>query len=188
MKVLSHILLISLTLLLSCSQKKDNDKAELDQVAIDSINYLDSSSYALINSIIDGENSKYQIRIYDSIPQVNNNYKFLLDEQSFKALKNPPSLINLKGNLTLYRLDSTKLPRAKILPPSSIDFNKPYQENKHLKPFWIIYSPIISKDDQTAVISIDNICFGLCGEGWTLLLKKEDGKWVVLEKFHRWIG
>jgi len=178
---------VSFSFILSCSQKKADHKAQLDQIVMDSVFYLDSSSYALINSIINAEKND-QIRVYDSIPQVNNTYKFLLNEQSFKTLKSPPELIRNEENLKVYRFDSTELPNAKILPANSIDFNKPYQENKSLDPFWIVYSPIISKNGKTAAISIDNICFGVCGEGWTLLLKKEDGEWIVIERFDRWIG
>jgi hypothetical protein len=188
MKIDHLFIFVSFIFILSCSQKKAGDTAQLDQLTIDSVIYLNSASYELIKSIINWENNNYPIRIYDSVPQSANTYEFLLEKHSFKSLDNPPQFLKLQENLKTYRIDSTELPRAKILPSFSIDFNKPYQEYKHIEPFWIIHSPIISKDGQTAVISIDNIIFGLGGEGWTLLLKKEAGKWVVLEKFYRWIG
>jgi hypothetical protein len=47
------------------------------------------------------------------------------------------------------------------------------------KDHWYVMSvPLISKDGSKAVMMIRNLCKGLCGHGWTLLLKKENGAWT----------
>ena len=44
---------------------------------------------------------------------------------------------------------------------------------------WYEFSvPLFSKDKQKAVMMVRDLCKGLCGTGWTLLLIKEDGKWT----------
>ena len=47
------------------------------------------------------------------------------------------------------------------------------------KDHWYVLTvPLISKDGTKAVMLISDLCKGLCGRGWTLLLKKENGIWT----------
>ena len=48
--------------------------------------------------------------------------------------------------------------------------------------------PILSADNQTAVMQIDTHCGMLCGYGYIYIFKKENGKWKVVEKIQKWIS
>lgn len=54
--------------------------------------------------------------------------------------------------------------------------------------YYSFYVPIFSKDKLTAYIQIDYNCYGLCGHGWALILKKKDNTWKIVEKRRRWIS
>jgi hypothetical protein len=44
---------------------------------------------------------------------------------------------------------------------------------------WYVFSvPLLSRDKQKAVMMVRDLCKGLCGQGWTLVLTKENGKWT----------
>src|SRR5688572_29206790 len=52
---------------------------------------------------------------------------------------------------------------------------------------WYVFSvPLFSRDKQKAVMMVRQLCKGLCGTGWTLLLTKENNKWTS-EKGLSWI-
>jgi hypothetical protein len=54
-----------------------------------------------------------------------------------------------------------------------LKFNLSNKEN------WYVFSPpLFSKDGTTAVMMVRHLCRGLCGSGWQLMLKKENGKWT----------
>lgn len=54
-----------------------------------------------------------------------------------------------------------------------LKFNLKNKEN------WYTFSvPVFSKDGTKVVMIVRSLCRGLCGEGWQLMLKKEDGKWT----------
>jgi hypothetical protein len=54
-----------------------------------------------------------------------------------------------------------------------LKFNLSNKEN------WYVFSPpLFSKDGTTAVMMVRHLCLGLCGSGWHLVLKKENGKWT----------
>jgi hypothetical protein len=47
------------------------------------------------------------------------------------------------------------------------------------KSHWYVFSvPLISEDKTKAVLMIRELCTGLCGRGWTLLVRKENGNWT----------
>jgi|SRR5690625_2220124 len=48
--------------------------------------------------------------------------------------------------------------------------------------------PILSADNKTAIIQIENHCGMLCGNGDVYLFKKIDGKWKLIEKKPQWIS
>lgn len=50
--------------------------------------------------------------------------------------------------------------------------------NLHNKHHWYVFSvPLISEDRTKAVMMIRDLCKGLCGQCWTLLLTKQNGHW-----------
>lgn len=44
--------------------------------------------------------------------------------------------------------------------------------------FYVFSIPLFSKDKTKAVMMIRELCKGLCGWGWTILFKKENGTWT----------
>lgn len=48
--------------------------------------------------------------------------------------------------------------------------------------------PILSKDKQTAYVELSYFCGALCGNGSILILKKNDGKWKIVEDIFTWIS
>jgi hypothetical protein len=52
---------------------------------------------------------------------------------------------------------------------------------------WYTFSlPLLSKDKTKSIVMIRELCNGLCGHGWILLLTKQNGKWTS-QKGERWI-
>lgn len=48
--------------------------------------------------------------------------------------------------------------------------------------------PIFSDDFKYVMVEINYICFGLCGEGYTYVLKKQNNDWILYKKILRWIS
>lgn len=203
----SHILsvfhyLLILSLIHSCGQGETGDKSEPLASANDKdILYQSATNeiYELIDAVVKVDSLRpfgsLNIRLLDSLPADSYVYKFLDDTvllKSYSKFNTYSGYLNefkneLK-NFKPYHVRQPKLSDLKIFPADSVDFNKPFDENRDVAPFYLIYSPLISADDQVAVISIDLVCFGLCGEGWSLILKKENGNWVKVGRILRWIS
>jgi hypothetical protein len=49
---------------------------------------------------------------------------------------------------------------------------------KNKDHWYALTVPMVSKDGTKAVMMIRDLCTGLCGGGWMLLLVKKDGKWT----------
>lgn len=55
------------------------------------------------------------------------------------------------------------------------------------KKYWYAFSiPLFSKDKTKAIIMIEDLCPGLCGGGWTVLFKRQNGKWTS-QKGNQWL-
>lgn len=48
--------------------------------------------------------------------------------------------------------------------------------------------PVLSRSGQFAIVEIDKVCYGLCGEGFTCILKNVNGKWQLYKRVERWIS
>ena len=51
-----------------------------------------------------------------------------------------------------------------------------------------ISKPLFSINMNYALVEVDYHCFGLCGEGYTYILKKKDNVWVLYQKLFRWVS
>lgn len=56
------------------------------------------------------------------------------------------------------------------------------------KEITFVSMPILSTDNKTAVIQIENNCGMLCGSGSIYIFKKINGKWTVIKEIERWIS
>lgn len=52
--------------------------------------------------------------------------------------------------------------------------------------WYSISLPVFSKDKSKAVMTIRNLCRGLCGHGWVVCLRKEQNNWVA-ETGQQWM-
>ncbi len=59
-------------------------------------------------------------------------------------------------------------------------------DSNNTKDWYVFSVPLFSKDKMKAVMMVQHLCEGLCGQGWTLLLTKEDDKWTS-QKGSSWI-
>ena len=48
--------------------------------------------------------------------------------------------------------------------------------------------PVFSLDNQVAYVELNYYCGRLCGSGKSVYLKKNNGKWKVIEKWKTWIS
>ncbi len=154
--------------------------------------------YKLINAIIKTDSIKpfgsKNIRLLDSIPSYP--YNDIFDDiehvkkySQFEIISEYVNELSGKpSELVSYRINPQKLDGIEVVSSSSIDLNASFEENRDVKPFYMIYSPILSSDGKIAIVSIDLVCFGLCGEGWTLILHYNNGKWTKIGKVLGWIS
>ncbi|MDF2159064.1 hypothetical protein [Algoriphagus sp. CAU 1675] len=200
MKIHLYIYILLILILQSCGQEGSNEEVnhvrrELD----DEILPANKEVYDLINAAIQlneiGDLGNLKFRILDSLPADPYGYSFLDDNELLKkysrfdtvSLYQAELLVRL-SKLKTFKLDSNKLPQFEIFSSDSIDFNRSFSENINTEPFLLFYSPLISVDGKLAIISIDHICFGLCGEGWSLILIKENDKWIKIGEIFRWVS
>lgn len=61
----------------------------------------------------------------------------------------------------------------------------PYVSSVYL---YSINQVVISLDRKRAIVSLEYICGGLCGEGYSLLLENESGEWKVIGKQPHWVS
>lgn len=146
-----------------------------------------------LNKIKALENEK--VRVLDSLPADSYAYGFLDDSELLKKYSRfdmvslyQAELLARLSNMKSYQINSSKLPELEIFSSDSVDFSRPYNENKNIEPFLLLYSPLISVDGKIAIISIDHVCFGLCGEGWSLIFMKENDEWIKIGEVYRWVS
>jgi hypothetical protein len=174
---------------MSCSGNKNMDKERVtlnEQLPAPSDNLYEVIISAIKLDSLKQNNQK--VRLLDSLSNNIQSMDFIKYNETLTEMGYKSELLKDLKKIKAYRLQASRLSDLEILSTDSIDFDKPYQDNKDIEPFLIIYTPLISIDETIAVISIDNICFGLCGEGWSLILTKENEKWKIIERIDRWIG
>ena len=72
-----------------------------------------------------------------------------------------------------------------ILPLQQIKELRDQQaQGKHLR----ISKPIFDTDKTFALVEVDYNCLGLCGEGYTYVLRKKGDKWTLYKKILRWVS
>ena len=191
---------VLILILQSCGQKDSNQETHPTQKRIEvGILAANEDVYDLIkaaiqiNEIKGLENGK--VRVLESLPADSYAYSFLNDNELLEKYTRfdtvslyQTELLRELNSMKSYKIDSSKLPELEIFPMDSIDFKRPYDENKNIEPFLLFYSPLISVDGKIAIISIHHVCFGLCGKGWSLILMKENDDWIKIGEIYRWVS
>jgi len=73
-------------------------------------------------------------------------------------------------------------------PKTTIKIKENHRTILLAKEYYSISLPILSSDNKTAVMLINNYCGMLCGSGTVYIFKKVDGKWKVVEQIEKWIS
>lgn len=60
-------------------------------------------------------------------------------------------------------------------------------DKKNRDHWYSISVPVFSLDKSTALVTIEKLCPGLCGTGYNLLLKKDNGAWTASTSGGTWI-
>ncbi len=194
-----------LSVILSCSEKTGS-KIDVSNETILEIEAqkqnleAPDNFYDIINLVIKIDSIKpygsERLRLLDSIPGSRYSYQVILDDTTLLKRFTKYDLVKpyLKEffqkseGVTSYSLLSDRLVGLEIVASDSIDFSKSIDENRLVKPFYVISAPIISDDEKLLVVSIELICFGLCGEGWTIFLYNQNGRWNRIGKILEPIG
>ncbi|WPP50392.1 hypothetical protein [Catalinimonas niigatensis] len=196
MKKQIYIISIVSLLIISCEQTETRNELGSDAGTKYITDYQSAPKevYEIIEAV--AENIKIgseKIRLLDSLPVDFTAYDFLESEEILKRYSDLEKIYSHQAELFKksqeakpYQLMPTKLLNFDLILSSSIDFDKPYEENREYFPSYIFYSPLITSDGKLAVISIDFVCYG-CGQGSSFILMKENGKWVKIEEIQRWI-
>ncbi|SDM40444.1 hypothetical protein SAMN05421823_11332 [Catalinimonas alkaloidigena] len=193
------LILVHFSLLVQgCAQKQEHDQSTADPVKSEAPRLALPASdelYELIEAVL-REDSTWpwngtRVRLLDSLPADSFAYDFLIDkywipeEERILLTSHWAELQDNRDHLRSYRLDSAKLSGPTLLHVRTTDF---YAEDAEENMFLVIASPLFFDDNQQAVVAVDFICQGLCGEGWSIILNRERGKWVKVGRFMRWIS
>lgn len=128
----------------------------------------------------------FQFPIVDSLHPIdtrNLNPNLGLTKKEIKELKKNGKL---QRGLTL---NSSNIKGAKTIPANSIykAFKKMDSTNlkfiEQNKPFYLISNPLFFSNNCKAIVDVDLIGRG----GYTYLLKRENGKWIIIKEIIRWI-
>lgn len=110
--------------------------------------------------------------------------------QNLKRITNFTS--DIKPNKIIYKDDLNTPIFSEILLDCSTEIKKTKKEDGgiifQLQSLNVISFPILSSDNNTAVMQIETHCSGLCGEGQLYVFKKINGKWKVAKKTLEWIS
>ncbi len=183
-----------LMLLWSCQSKQ---QSEISSSAF----FCDSCEYEVITTIfnLDSLNIFYKDysdlqRITDTFQPISGDYLRVIDTSKYigdSSIFHHISVAAIRqygGNILSYPAipaDQYKELAKAIVPKDKLD--RLIKESK--KWTFIAFSkPIFSSDGKYAVVEVNYNCFGLCGEGYTYLLKRQGRQWVLHKKILRWVS
>lgn len=204
------LILVFFSVLFSCQDKDkfvlEENMADIEQIITavieqDNINILkkNEKSSAIMErfrklNIIDIKKLNYEK--VDKAPPF---YFLKQDEIGLQKLYNlredTGAKIGFDEKDSLYLLSQNKVSDTIRLPESILENSNVLKENelknwnwqKQYDSYYRFDFPIISKDKTKAYLEVGYICGGLCGIGTNYFLQKQNGKWVVMNKWGTWI-
>ncbi|GAA4376648.1 hypothetical protein GCM10023186_10710 [Hymenobacter koreensis] len=101
-----------------------------------------------------------------------------------------------------YRLQAEMLPGYKLIPKDTLESIAERLTTKGKKSklvdeleqrygtsmFGQIAMPLFSRDFQTVIVEINQVCFGLCGRGEIFVVRRHKGKWQVVKTISGFIA
>lgn len=137
-----------------------------------------------------------KIRLMEVLPNDSSGYEFLFDKDLTTRVENVYNFHEyLKEfqsnfrNTVSYSIEENRIPNIELVEENIHLGDIPFEEKfQTIEPFLIIYSPMMSDDGRLAIVSIDEICFGLCGSGYALILSKGTKNWEKVGIIYRWVS
>lgn len=177
----------------SCSKKRisktefsDLDKAIPATTEIYDIINLALKDYPFVGSI----------RLMEVLPNDSSGYEFLFEPDSINRMNHVKNvheyLSEFKSNFgksVPYKIEKNRIRNIELVEESIYLSDIPFEEKfKTIEPYLVIYTPLISRDGRIVLVSVDEICFGLCGSGYTLIFSKGTKNWEKGGVIYRWVS
>ncbi len=133
------------------------------------------------------------IRIMEVLPNDSSGYEFLFEEDVTVQVENVPDFhkylyefLSNFGETPTYSIAKKWIPNVELVEENIHLIDISWEEKfNNIEPFLLIYSPLISDDGRLAIVSIDEVCFGLCSSGYTLVLSKKTKDWEKVGVIYR---
>lgn len=177
----------------SCSKKRisKTESSDLGKVIPATAEIYDIVNLALKDYPFIGS-----IRLMEILPNDSSGYEFLFDEDLTVQVENIPDFdeyleefLSSYEKAPIYLVDKKRIQNIELVKANIHKSDISWEEKfKTIEPFLIIYSPLLSDDGYLAIISIDEVCFGLCGSGYTLILQKGTKNWEKVGVIYRWVS
>ena len=151
-------------------------------IKVDSIKPF-GSKILRISSVLVPDINKYYL--------LTNNFDLIENKSKLQILTQyKDDLISNIDGTKSYKLYSDKLTNVQLVPSDSIYFIGDNMTTNFVSPkaYYQFFTPLISSDGLIAVVSIDFICSGLCGQGNYVFLQKQNNKWVKIGSIVTWIS
>lgn len=84
--------------------------------------------------------------------------------------------------------DTIKLPKSILKKSNTLTIKESRNNFYSKKSFYEFNLPIISKDKTKAYLQVGYFCGWNCGGGTAYFLQKQNGKWLVVNKWTVWIS
>jgi hypothetical protein len=177
----------------SCSKKR---ASKIESSGFKKVIPATAEIYDLVNLTLKDYPFIGSIRLMEILPKDSSGYDFLFDREITFQAQNMPDfhkyfeeLLSSYEKAPIYSVDKKRIQNV-VLVEANIHKNDISWEEKSktIEPFLIIYSPLFSADGHLAIISIDEVCFGLCGSGYTLILQKGTKNWEKVGVIYRWVS
>lgn len=195
------VLLISVLLVLSCSENKENDTYEIyntvlkDQVSTYGILL---SYYEFSQKFSEKEEIERSKRIEDSLIKSKSLTYYLSPKLSildtlnpsdeFRVSKEEQLIVEFRPNYSIKNIDFSKLRQLEI--GKRIDKSLPIDDNQPHRTFLGDYdlSEPIFYNQNKAVIKLQHYCGSKCGVGILIYLVKNKSSWKITEIKDIWIS
>lgn len=190
---LLFILIICFCSLYSCSKKRVSKLVPFNfEKAIPATGEI----YGLVHLALKDYPFIGGIRLMEILPNDSSGYEFLFDETLTVQVENMldfheylEEFLSSYEKAPIYSVDKERIQNVVLVEANIHKSDISWEEKFNtIEPFLIIYSPLFSDDGHIAIISIDEVCFGLCGSGYTLILKKGTENWEKVGVIYRWVS
>ena len=180
---------ISAFLILSCSSNKKTQEI----IGLD-------LTYNLINEILSDSTDEYLENKKHCLSEITLLFPETPDfnaREFYKDIFNEDDTVNIYQQLKLEReflIDSLKIEKMKILSKEVVDNEKKSESfwsyvRENCSGCYITFSmPVFSKNNSLVYVKLGRMCGRLWGGGESRLYKRENGKWVLIKSFCKWIS